>query len=158
MSSWKTGRSLNTVPFFGYLFWVFTFLGVEKSKAAGLCAHRIGSGVKGEQVQRRAGLPVPVMQLVPKAECESSPLTLKKGRKESSANEVGVSEGGESASLQAYVASVGAGKKGGGWSLKITAQRLADGRCWGSSDSLNPFNLGPDFRITSHRSWIRFNF
>lgn len=26
------------------------------------------------------GLPVPVKQLVPKAECESSPLTLKKGR------------------------------------------------------------------------------
>lgn len=55
MSSWKTGRSLNTVPCFGYLFWIFTFLGMENSKAAGFCAHWIGSGVKGEQVQRRAG-------------------------------------------------------------------------------------------------------
>lgn len=61
-------------------------------KTAGVCAHWIGHGVKGEQVQGGVGPPVWVMQLVPKAECEFSPLTLKKGRKGvRSANRVGSS-------------------------------------------------------------------
>lgn len=49
--------------------------------------------------------------------------------------------------------------KVGGLRQKITGQKLADGFCWGSRDSLHPFFLR--FRnliteSTSHRSWIRF--
>lgn len=55
-------------------------------KAAGVYAHWTGSGAKGEQLRRRGGegsegrgLPVMAIPLGPKAEFESSPLTLKKG-------------------------------------------------------------------------------
>lgn len=68
-------------------------------KAAGVRAHWTGSGAKGEPGPKGGrggrGLPVTVIQLVPKAECECSPLTSKKGReKESEVQiELGVSEG-----------------------------------------------------------------
>ena len=63
-------------------------------KAAGVCVHWVGSGAKGEHIQRRGGeeraLPVRVIQVVPKAEFESPPLTLKKGKEGvRSANQVG---------------------------------------------------------------------
>lgn len=45
-------------------------------KATGVCAHWIGSGAEGEQVLGREGeesrLPVMIIQLVPKAEFQSS--------------------------------------------------------------------------------------
>lgn len=45
-------------------------------KAPGVCAHWIGSGAEGEQVwgreEEEIGLPVMVIQLVPKAEFQSS--------------------------------------------------------------------------------------
>lgn len=46
-SSWKTGRSLNTVPFLQVLFWIFTFLGVENSQ------RQLGFMPTGLEVVRR---------------------------------------------------------------------------------------------------------
>jgi len=83
---WKTGRSLNTVPFFRsfVLDICISRYGKLPLKAAGVRAHWTGSGAKGEPGPNGGrggrGLPVTVIQLVPKAECECSPLTSKKGR------------------------------------------------------------------------------
>lgn len=97
---WKTGRSLNTVPFFRSFVLVICIsrYGKVPLKAAGVCAHWTGSGAKGEPGPKEGrggrGLPVTVTQLVPKAECKCSPLTMRKGREGvRSANRVGVSEG-----------------------------------------------------------------
>lgn len=68
---------------------------MENSKAAGFCAHWIGSGVKGEQVQRRVGLGIASAGQAAgaKGRCESSPLTLKKGRRSPVQMKLGVSGG-----------------------------------------------------------------
>lgn len=93
LENWKKSQHCSFFTSFVLDIYI-SWYGKLTLKTAGVCAHWIGSVVKGEQVQRRGWvvLPVSVMKLVPKAECESSPLTLKKGRGEVQIK-LGVSEG-----------------------------------------------------------------
>lgn len=93
LENWKKSQHCSFFTSFVLDIYI-SWYGKLTLKTAGVCAHWIGSVVKGEQVQRRGWvvLPVSVMKLVPKAECKSSPLTLKKGRGEVQIK-LGVSEG-----------------------------------------------------------------